>query len=124
MKSLKILVLVAAALALTGCYHLAANTTVAPATDLEAGITGMSAFNFGYNPANLNAKVGESVNLSISSDGTHTLTIDELGVNQRLSKGNNSVTFTPNKAGNFEYYCNIPGHKERGMIGVLQVTSN
>ena len=112
--------LLGASLFLSGCYH-AAKTPVAPPTTVEEGAIGVRAFNFGYNPAALNATVGETVNLSVSSDGTHTFTIDALGVDQRLSRGSNKVTFTPDKAGDFEYYCTIPGHKERGMTGQLNV---
>lgn len=120
MKTLKIFAFLGAALFLSGCYH-PAQTPVAPPAVVEEGQTGLSAFNFGYNPGSLSANVGETINLSITSDGTHTFTINELGVDQRLSKGNNNVTFTPDKAGNFEYFCNIPGHKEKGMVGNLNV---
>lgn len=32
------------------------------------------------------------------------------------------VTFTPSAAGEYEYYCTVPGHKEAGMAGILSVT--
>lgn len=32
------------------------------------------------------------------------------------------VTFTPLQEGTYEFYCTIPGHKERGMTGFLIVT--
>lgn len=35
-----------------------------------------------------------------------------------------SVTFTPNKTGNFYYVCTVPGHIALGMWGSLVVTSS
>ena len=32
-----------------------------------------------------------------------------------------NVTFTPAQAGEYEYYCKVPGHKEGGMRGTLYV---
>jgi len=32
------------------------------------------------------------------------------------------LTFTPVQEGSYEFYCTIPGHKEKGMIGLLVVT--
>ncbi len=32
-----------------------------------------------------------------------------------------SVTFTPDKGGNFDYFCTIAGHKQAGMLGQLTV---
>ncbi len=34
-----------------------------------------------------------------------------------------SVTFTPTKAGEYEFACTLPGHKEAGMVGKLIVTN-
>lgn len=32
------------------------------------------------------------------------------------------LTFTPVQESSYELYCTIPGHKEKGMIGLLIVT--
>lgn len=122
MKSLKVFIFVGAALFLTGCYHAATTRQdAAPPPAAEEGVTAMNAFNFGFSPSSLNAVVGQGTSLNITSDGTHTFTVDELSVNQPLSKGTNNVTFTPNRSGTFSYYCAIPGHRERGMVGSLSV---
>lgn len=36
-------------------------------------------------------------------------------------KSSSSLTFTPLKKGNYEFYCTIPGHKEAGMTGIVVV---
>ena len=35
--------------------------------------------------------------------------------------GQNTLTFTPTKPGQYQYYCTVAGHKDAGMIGVLTV---
>jgi uncharacterized cupredoxin-like copper-binding protein len=32
-----------------------------------------------------------------------------------------TLTFTPTKPGQYEFYCTVAGHKEAGMVGVLTV---
>jgi uncharacterized cupredoxin-like copper-binding protein len=32
-----------------------------------------------------------------------------------------TLTFTPTEAGEYDFYCTIPGHKEAGMVGKLTV---
>jgi nitrite reductase (NO-forming) len=34
-----------------------------------------------------------------------------------------SLTFTADKAGDFEYFCDLPGHKAAGMVGKLTVAA-
>jgi plastocyanin len=89
-----------------------------PATEtisMEAGL-------FFFTPETLEAKVGEEVILNISATGGHTFTIDELDVNVSLPHGETTrVLFTPEVTGTFEYYCSIPGHRESGQMGMLEV---
>lgn len=77
--------------------------------------------NFIYDPEVIEAERGETVVISFQNSGTHTFTIDELGINESLSGGSTTVEFTSRESGTFEFYCAIPGHKEQGMIGVLTV---
>jgi uncharacterized cupredoxin-like copper-binding protein len=35
--------------------------------------------------------------------------------------GQNTLTFTPTKSGQYRFYCTVAGHKEAGMIGMLTV---
>lgn len=89
-------------------------------TGAEGSIT-VRAGNFFFSPRELTAQVGEEVVLDMRVTGVHTFTIDELGVNVRLRQGTDSVRFTPDRPGQFEYYCAVPGHRERGMLGALTV---
>jgi uncharacterized cupredoxin-like copper-binding protein len=53
--------------------------------------------------------------------GEHTFTIDELGVDLNVPMGaERSVTFNA-PAGEYRFYCGIPGHETIGMYGILTV---
>src|SRR5690606_17306395 len=69
---------------------------------------------------------GDTVRITvINGDPTlHDLKIDEFGVDTgQLVEDEQSVTveFVADKTGTFDYYCSIPGHREIGMKGQLQV---
>lgn len=49
----------------------------------------------------------------------HNFSIDALDVSVNIPAGETAeVTFTAPE-GEYEYYCNVPGHKEAGMVGTL-----
>lgn len=58
-----------------------------------------------------------------NAGGAHDLIIDELGVKTPVihTAEAATATFTASKTGSFVYYCNIPGHKDKGMWGTLVV---
>jgi len=88
----------------------------------EENVINMLAGNIFFDVSTINAKVGEKVVLDIRSEGQHTFTIDELGVNEFLPNGKTTrVEFTPTESGTYRYYCAIPGHAEAGQVGTLIV---
>ncbi len=112
--------IVAGLVILAGIFFLALRGGQQGEAPAEGAIA-MRAGNFFFSPKTLTVTVGEEVVLDIRSTGVHTFTIDELGVNVRFGTGKATVRFTPDRPGQFEYYCAIPGHRERGMIGTLVV---
>ena len=62
----------------------------------------------------------------IANDGVapHNFSIDELGIDIDLPAGETQETVINAPAGEYEYYCNVPGHKEAGMVGKLIVTED
>lgn len=82
-----------------------------------------SEFKFSENTMTL--KVGEPVKLVFKNTGnmTHDWVVDELGVRTKvISSGQeDTIEFTPNKAGTFEYYCSVGSHRKMGMKGTLTV---
>lgn len=75
----------------------------------------------------LAANTGDTVELVLrSGEGAeHDLVIPALKVaSAKFSAGSGKVTlrFKVSKAGSFTYYCSIPGHRQIGMEGKLQVS--
>jgi uncharacterized cupredoxin-like copper-binding protein len=73
----------------------------------------------------IEAKAGQTVNVTYVNKGVldHTFLIDGLVTEQKAAPGQTiTFSFTPKSAGTFEFYCNVAGHKEAGMIGTLTVT--
>ncbi len=111
------------ALALTGCSGgTPAGPTAAPSASFTVGA--LDAFK--YDPATLTAKVGEQVTVVLDNKGVleHNFVIEEFDVHLGpIAGGAKSApgVFTPTAAGAYTYFCDVPGHKEAGMIGTLTV---
>lgn len=88
------------------------------------GIT-VIASEFKYSPAGIEANVGDTITLTLTNKGKmrHDLVIDELGVKTKLLSPGESQTieFVVEEAGQYVFYCSIPGHRESGMEGKLVV---
>jgi plastocyanin len=91
-----------------------------------------------YNPpvwnfsvSNIIALPGDiiTINFRNTGDEDHTFTINNPnGSGYLVDTGyvapgtNKSVTFTvPSAPGTYTYYCRVPGHKEDGMVGTLEI---
>ena len=80
--------------------------------------------NYRFNPAEIRVKKGETVRINfVNDEGTHNFIIDGLNVRtQTISSGNvDTVTFTADEVGEFEFYCGVGNHRELGMKGTLIV---
>ena len=51
----------------------------------------------------------------------HNFSVDELGISVDIAPGATEETVINAPAGEYEFYCNVPGHKEAGMLGELTV---
>ncbi|HET6846743.1 MAG TPA: cupredoxin domain-containing protein, partial [Anaerolineales bacterium] len=74
----------------------------------------------------LEAKVGDIVTIKfMSGEGAeHNFVIPDLGVDSGHVVGQGktvSVTFGVDRPGEFAYFCDLPGHRQAGMEGVLAV---
>lgn len=77
-----------------------------------------------YSMKEMTVKKGDTVRVSVTNTkGKHNFTIDELGIAQELPLDQKVVVeFTAAKAGDFVYYCSMPGHRAKGQWGTLHVT--
>lgn len=80
--------------------------------------------NFSFTPNQITVNKGDTVKIIFQdSDGHHNLSIDGYNVQtQTIDSGQTSeITFIADKTGSFQYYCSVPTHKDRGMVGTLTV---
>ena len=80
--------------------------------------------NFYFTPKEIRVKKGDTVTINFKNvDGFHDFKIDEFNVaTQRIQAGGTeTVQFSADKAGSFEYYCSVGSHRAMGMKGMLIV---
>jgi heme/copper-type cytochrome/quinol oxidase subunit 2 len=72
----------------------------------------------------MSVKKGDMVKVKITNTmGMHDFTIDEFNVAKELPLNEEVIVeFTPDKVGEFVYYCSKPGHRANGQWGTLRVT--
>lgn len=95
----------------------------------SSGTTGTKEFTvtgsgFKFSPSTLTVNKGDKVKITfVNSGGTHNFILDQFGVKTKtLGTGQQeTVEFTADKAGSFEYYCSVANHKAMGMKGMLVV---
>jgi uncharacterized cupredoxin-like copper-binding protein len=76
-----------------------------------------------FEPKELTIPADTDVTVSLPNEGVtlHNFSIDELGISVDLAPGATEEAVINAPAGTYEYYCNVPGHKEAGMVGTLTV---
>lgn len=77
-----------------------------------------------FKPNQITVKKGDTVKLTFINDGGfHDFVINELNVKTDIigSGKSQTVTFTADKAGTFQYYCSVGNHRAMGMVGTLVV---
>ncbi|HSW97282.1 MAG TPA: cupredoxin domain-containing protein [Candidatus Saccharimonadales bacterium] len=112
-------------------------TTPVPLTDqqqeeLTAGTSSattdkiftFTAGNFWFSPNRIAVNKGDKVTINfVVNNGFHDFVIDEfkVKVGPSIAGKTTSVTFTADKAGTFEFYCDIDHHRQKGQKGILIV---
>ncbi len=86
----------------------------------------ITATDFKFDPATINAKAGETVNVTLNNKGTatHTFVVKDAGNFKLTADAGKTATgsFTaPAKAGTYDIVCDVPGHADQGMTGKLTV---
>ena len=66
---------------------------------------------------------GDNVKITVKNvKGNHNFNIDEYAITSDLPLDEEVVIeFVADKAGEFVYYCSVPGHREKGQWGTLKV---
>ena len=76
-----------------------------------------------FEPDALSIPADTGVTVRLPNEGVtpHNFSIDELGIDVDIAPGATEETVINAPAGEYEYYCNVPGHKQAGMVGTLTV---
>lgn len=75
-----------------------------------------------FNPNEIRVKQGDRVRITFTNvEGMHDLVIDEFNVKSKTIQAGESdtVEFLADKKGTFQFYCSIPTHRQKGMVGNL-----
>lgn len=59
--------------------------------------------------------------LTLPNEGVtlHNFSVDALGIDVDIAPGVTEEVVINVLAGAYDFYCNVPGHKEAGMVGTL-----
>jgi nitrite reductase (NO-forming) len=76
-----------------------------------------------FEPDTLTIPADTAVTISIPNQGAspHNFSIDELEISVDQAPGQEQEVEITAPAGEYEFYCNVPGHREAGMVGTLVV---
>lgn len=122
---LSLLVVVVLAVALAACGGGGGGAAQPPA----GKVVNVDATEFAFNPNTFSGVVGQTISFKIANKGTvdHNFVVLNADGSQELAKievkvgASATLDFTPTAAGEYQVDCNLPGHKEAGMIGKLIV---
>lgn len=103
--------------------------TMTTDTSIESGsmeekVVVVEASNFKFNIDTIIVKKGEKTKLVFKNlEGMHDFRVDELGIKTKILEdaGEETIEFTANEVGTFEFYCSVGEHRSMGMIGTLVV---
>lgn len=77
-----------------------------------------------YVQSEIRVNRGDTIRLTFeNTGGRHDWVLDEFDAATEVIRGGQSETieFTADEAGEFEFYCSVPGHRQAGMWGTFVV---
>lgn len=89
--------------------------------DVEINIKGGMYY---FDQKEITVKEGDRVRIILTSqEGRHDFVIDKFNVISSVVDEGESTTveFVADQAGEYEYYCSVMDHRQRGMVGTLVV---
>jgi plastocyanin len=91
-------------------------------TDQSGSVKEVTITNDGYDylPNEIRVNVGDTVRLTYENGGGfHDWVLDEFdAATSRISGGNSdTIEFTADTAGTYEFYCSVGNHRALGMVG-------
>jgi len=76
-----------------------------------------------FEPKNITIAANTDVTFTLTNKGVapHNFSIDQLHIDQDVQPGETKTITVKAPAGTYQFYCNVPGHREAGMVGTLTV---
>ena len=90
----------------------------------NGGSTTIETPDMSYDPDSFSIDAGEDHEVTIDNTDTqmHTFTFEDLDVDVEIEPGESeTVTLNVSDAGDYTFYCTVPGHRESGQEGTLTV---
>lgn len=86
-------------------------------------ITGSDDLKWSVNAVTVKAGQATTITLVNSGKVEHNFVISELNIRVDMPAGKTVTATIPAsaKAGTYQYICDVPGHKEAGMVGTLTI---
>lgn len=91
---------------------------------MEEKVVVVEASNFKFNIDTIIVKKGEKTKIVFKNlEGMHDFRVDKLGIKTKILEdaGEETIEFTADEVGTFEFYCSVGEHRSMGMIGTLVV---
>jgi nitrite reductase (NO-forming) len=95
--------------------------------DGGSGELQVSAVDIAFEQTEISGPADTEFTITVTNNGAspHDFVIDELGIQTKLLNPGESETVTVNApAGEYTYYCSVPGHRQAGMEGTLTVSAD
>ena len=93
-------------------------------TAMAADSVEISMVDLAFEPNDLTIPADTDVSIVLTNHGVapHNFYFDDLDVHSDTLRPGDKATLTVNlPAGTYTFYCNIPGHRQAGMVGTLVV---
>jgi plastocyanin len=83
----------------------------------------VASYDIYFEPKEVTIPADTDVTFILPNEGVilHNFSIDELGIDVDIDPGATEETVINAPVGEYEYYCNVPGHRQAGMVGTLIV---
>ncbi len=102
----------------------AATTPAAAAGANSADSVEISMVDLAFEPSDLTIAADTDATIVLTNNGAapHNFYFDDLDIHSGTLSSGDTETLTVNlPAGTYTFYCNVPGHKQAGMVGTLTV---
>lgn len=95
-----------------------------PEVEQAEDTVSVDAFDIGFDPAELTIAADTDVTIAFENTGflEHDLAIEGTDyITEILTNGGKEDLVVNLPAGEYTYYCTVPGHRQSGMVGTLTV---